>query len=255
MSTNAWKLKLPQSEWALFYARLEPKAKAFSKVQNLNGKPSEGFSLAADDLGNVTACWLSDKLYANVSHDNGKTFAPYVEVNASYNPCNCCTTSSAYAADGKLAVFYREETDNERDMYLVLWDQKREQISRTKVSQTSWKIDACPMSCYSIMATNNGFVAAWPTKEKIYFTLLDGKGELRSPGEIVTPGTTAMRSGILGLPSPDGSTLVAWKKEGRLGWQLYDPQGKPSGPVGSAQSPGKGVAGVVDQDGNFLLFR
>src|SRR5258707_639260 len=74
MSTNAWKLKLPQNEWGLYYASLAPGAKAFSKVRNLNNKPSEGFSLAADDRGNVTACWLSDKLYANVSRDEGKTF-------------------------------------------------------------------------------------------------------------------------------------------------------------------------------------
>jgi hypothetical protein len=62
MSTTAWKLKLPEREWALFYASLEPGAKAFSPVENLNRKPSEGFSLAADDKGNVTACWLSDKV-------------------------------------------------------------------------------------------------------------------------------------------------------------------------------------------------
>ena len=76
MGTNAWKLKLPQEEWGFFYASLDPGAAVFSPVRNINRKPSEGFSLAADDKGNVTACWLSDKLYANVSHDNGETFAP-----------------------------------------------------------------------------------------------------------------------------------------------------------------------------------
>src|SRR6185295_2685211 len=89
LGTNAWKLKLPQSEWGYFYASLAPGAKAFSKVRNINSKPSEGFSLAADDKGNVTACWMADKLYANISRDEGKTFAPYVEIDALYNPCNC----------------------------------------------------------------------------------------------------------------------------------------------------------------------
>ena len=82
MGTNAWKLKLPQEEWGFFYASLDPGATAFSPVRNINRKPSEGFSLAADDKGNVTACWLSDKLYANVSHDNGETFAPFVEIDS-----------------------------------------------------------------------------------------------------------------------------------------------------------------------------
>src|SRR5262249_18634644 len=71
MSTNAWQLKLPEEEWAFYYASLEPAARAFSPVRNLNRKPSEGYSLAADGKGNVTACWLSGKLYANVSHDDG----------------------------------------------------------------------------------------------------------------------------------------------------------------------------------------
>ena len=74
MGTNAWKLKLPQDEWGFFYASFDPRAAAFSPPRNINRKPSEGFSLAADDKGNVTACWLSDKLYANVSHDNGENF-------------------------------------------------------------------------------------------------------------------------------------------------------------------------------------
>jgi hypothetical protein len=134
MGTNAWKIKLPQEEWGLFYARLEPGSTAFSPARNLNKKPSEGFSLAADEKGNVTACWLSDRLYANVSHDNGRTFGANTEVNPRYNPCNCCTTSAAYGEDGRLALLYREETDNERDMYLVLWDQERGRTSRRRVS-------------------------------------------------------------------------------------------------------------------------
>jgi hypothetical protein len=76
MGTNAWKLKLPEKEWGFYYASLDPGAKAFTPVRNINNTPSEGFSLAADDKGTVTACWLSGKLYANISHDGGKTFDP-----------------------------------------------------------------------------------------------------------------------------------------------------------------------------------
>lgn len=133
MGTNAWKLKLPEEEWGYFYTYLDPGATAFSPVRNINRKPSEGFSLAADNKGRVTACFLSDKLYASVSHDNGETFAPFVELNEDYDPCNCCTTSAAYGEDGRLGVLYREETDNERDMYLVLWDQTRNRMTRKRV--------------------------------------------------------------------------------------------------------------------------
>ena len=255
MSTNAWKLKLPQSEWAFFYARLEPGVKTFSPVRNLNTHPSEGFALAADDHGNVTACWLSDKLYANVSHDNGETFGPAAEIDPVFDPCNCCTTSAVYGVDGKLAILYREETNNERDMYLILWDQVRGQAIRTRVSTTLWKVDACPMSCFTINPSANGFVATWPTKDQIYFARLDGAGNRMPPGEIKTPGESGMHTGMLGLSAPGGSTLVAWKKNDQLYWQLYDSVGQPSGTIGSIHSLGNNVAGVVGNDGRFILFR
>jgi hypothetical protein len=257
MSTNAWKLKLPENQWGFYYARLEPGAKAFAPVRNINNKPSEGFSLAADDKGNVTACWLSDKLFANVSHDNGKTFGPNVQINPAYDPCNCCTTSAAYEADRKLAVLYREETKDERDMYLVLWDQERKQTSRTRISTTLWKINACPMTYYSVTRAADGFVAVWPTggEYDIYFARLDQKGNPLSPGEIKTPGKAGHRTGMIALSGPDGSTLVAWTKENQLGWQLYDANGRPSGSPGFAKSSGNGVAGVVDKEGHFFLFQ
>jgi len=255
LGTNAWKLKLPKDEWGFFYARLDPGEPAFTRVRNINHKPSEGFSLAANDTGHVTACWLADKLYANVSRDHGATFSPATEIDPALNPCNCCTTSAVYGADGKLAVLYREETNNDRDMYLVLWDQQKNTSTRTRVSSTPWKIDGCPMTYYSVTRDRDGFVAVWPTKGQVYFARLDGKRAARSPVEIKTPGTTGTRTGILTLSAADGSTLVAWKKETQMGWQLYDHRGRPSGLPGSASSAGKGVAGVVTKDGQFVLFQ
>jgi hypothetical protein len=40
-----------------------------------------------------------------------------------------------------------------------------------------------------------------------------------------------------------------------LGWQLYDAKGQPSGSTGSDKSAGNGIAGVVDKNGQFILFR
>ncbi len=255
MGTNAWKLKLPEEEWGYFHASLDPNASAFSAARNINKKPSEGFSLAADEEGNVTACWLSDKLYANVSRDNGETFGPNVEIDPRFNPCNCCTTSAAYGEDGRLAVLYREETDNERDMYLVLWDQARGGTTRTRVGRTPWKVGACPMRYYAVSRGPGGFAAAWPTRGRIDFARLDSRGELLPPGVIETPGRSDMRTGVLALPARDGSALIVWKKDDVLGWQLYDAEGHPSGAGGAAKGPGNGAAGVVAKDGRFVLFR
>jgi hypothetical protein len=255
MGTNAWKLKLPQEEWGFFHASLDPSASVFSPVRNINRKPSEGFSIAADNDGNVTACWLSDRLYANVSHDNGDTFEHSIEIDANLNPCNCCTTSAAYGQDGKLAVLYREETNNDRDMYLVLWDQKRRSTTKTLLSQARWKIDACPMTYFTVTPDRDGFVAVWPTKGQIRFARTDNIGRRRDPGEVDTLGRSGMRTGVIALSRSDGTTLVAWKLAGQTTWQYYDANGQPKGPTGSFPSAGNGVAGVVAKDGRFILIR
>lgn len=255
LGTNAWKLKRPHEEWGYRYARLDPGAKAFSPLTNVNRRPSEGYSLAADAEGNVAACWLADKLYANLSHDGGKTFGPTVEIDTSFNPCNCCTTSCAYGADGRLAILYREETNNDRDMYLVLWDENRGRATRTQVSRTSWKTDSCPMTYYSLSALRDGFLAAWPTQGFIYFARLDGNGKVLPPGEVQTPGANGMRTGVVALSDASGNTLVAWKKVEQLGWLVYDQRGQPVADPNYVRSAGSGAAGVVARDGQFLLFR
>jgi hypothetical protein len=255
MANNAWKLKLPQEDWGFYYSSLAPAAKAFSRVRNINRKPSEGFSLAADERGNVTASFLSGKLYTMASRDHGETFTRYAEPNPEWNPCDCCTTASAYGPDGKLALLYREETDDERDIYVALLDQLGDQKSaRVRVSGTPWKINGCPMTYFTVSRTDSGYVAAWPTKGQVYFARLDKSGAVLPPGEIRTPGTSGMRNGLVALSAPDGATLVAWKNKDVLGWQLYNEKAQPIGETASEPSSGGGAAGVVLPNGNFLLF-
>jgi hypothetical protein len=254
LSTNAWKLKLPKEQWGLHYASLAPGAKTFTALRNITKKPCEGFSLAADDRGDVTACFLCDKLFVMTSHDEGQTFGAAAELDTSWNPCNCCTTSATYGADGRLALLYREETKNERDMYVVLWDQRAGTKSRARVSGESWKIDSCPMTYFTVAPTPTGYTAAWPTKGAVYFARLDKNGAAVAPGEIKTPGTSGMRTGVLTLSAADGGVLVAWKDKDVLGWQIYDAAGKPGGDAASAPSKGGGAAGVALPDGTFVLF-
>ena len=254
MSTNNWKLKLAGVAEGLSFATLTPGARAFAPVRSLNGRPSEGFSLAADEKGDVVATWLANKLYVNFSRDDGKTFTPNAEMNSSYDPCNCCTTRAVYGADGSLAVLYREETNNQRDMYVVILKKDGQQL-RTRISSTLWEVNACPMTYFSLAATQNGYLAAWPTKGEIYFARMDRNGKVVPPGEVKTPGRTGMRTGLLALEAPDGQTLVAWKHQGQLSWQLYSSDGHPQDAPHSVASAGPGTAGVVDKTGKFVLFQ
>jgi len=154
-----------------------------------------------------------------------------------------------------LALLYREETNNERDMYLVLWDQNRAtKPSRARISITPWKLEGCPMTYYTINPTDNGYVAVWPTKGQIYFARLDKDGAVLPPGEIKTPGTSGMRTGVLALNATDGTPLVGWKNKDVLAWQLYDAKGQPQGEPGSAPSRGNGAAGVALPNGKFVVF-
>ena len=255
LGNNAWKLKLPRDEWGFFYTRLRPGESAFTRLRNVNHQPSEGFSIALNEQGVVTAVWMADKMYANISRDGGDNFEATVEIDTQLNPCNCCTTSSVYGADSRLAILYREETDNERDMYLALWDQPQNKVTKTRVSTTPWKIDACPMTYYSVTRSGDGFVAAWPTKGQIYFARLDSNGTPQSPKEIKTPGSCGMRTGVLTFATADSEAVVAWKKDDQLNWQLYDDKGRPSGKPGSAPSAGSGAAGALAKNGDVILFR
>ena len=254
MGSNAWKLKLPKEEWGLFYASLAPGAKTFSPVRNINHKPSEGFSLAADQRGAVTVNFLSGQLYTMASRDGGATFTPYIELSPGLDPCKCCTTSTTFGPDGRMALIYREETNNDRDIHLVLSEPGGGKQQRTKISSTPWKLQACPMTYFTIRGTSTGYVSAWPTKGHIYFARLDKNGAVLPPGEIMTPGTNGMRTGVLALSASDAATLIAWKNQDTLGWQLYDAAGQPQGSPGSAPSPGTGAAGVALPNGRFLLF-
>lgn len=253
MGTNAWKLKLPQEAWGLYYATLAPGARAFSPVRNLNHKPSEGYSLAAGGSGAVTASFLSGKVYTMTSADGGGMFSDYGELNPLIDPCKCCTTSTTYGPDGRLALIYREESNNERDIYLVLTDRNGQQ-TRTRISETPWKLEACPMTYFTIRGTPAGYIAAWPTKGQIYFARLDKDGAVLPPGEIPTPGRNGMRTGIVALGAKDGVSLVAWKNQDVLGWQLYDAAGQPLGKPGSVPSKGSGAAAVVMPNGKFAVF-
>ena len=255
LGTNAWQLKLPRDEWGYHYASLAPGAKAFTPARNINHHPSEGYSLAAGERGAVGACFLSHKLFTMVSRDGGENFPAFAELDSGISPCACCTTSATFGADGRLAVLYREEANNDRDIWLALWDPARGgKPARTRVSTTPWKIAACPMTYFTVVPTAKGYVAAWPTKGQIYFARLDKDGAVLPPGEIKTPGTNGMRTGVQALIAADGATLIAWKNNDTLGWQLYDANGAPQGNPGSAPSAGSGAAGAVLPSGKFVLF-
>jgi hypothetical protein len=110
------------------------------------------------------------------------------------------------------------------------------------------------MTYYTINRTPTGYVAAWPTKGDVYFARLDQNGRVLPRGEIKTPGKTGMRTGVSAVNAVDGTTVVTWKNNQVLGWQVYNGKGERQGEPGSMASAGNGAAAVALADGTFLVF-
>jgi hypothetical protein len=246
--------KRPKEEWGVMYSRLNAGSLVFEKARNLNGKPSDNFSLAADGSGHVAVVWMAGGIFVNSSKDGGKTFAAPVDLKV--DPCECCGSRALYAKDGVLSVLYRDKADNIRDTYLAQIPSEGTAVSRNlKISKTPWLITSCPMTGGFLGRSMGGLIAAWETKGQIYFASLgeDAEGASgRGPDEI-----HASKKGRypVSLSAPDGKALVAWKDGELLEWQLFDRENQPVGKKGSANSTSKHrPAGVVTKEGKFLLF-
>ena len=151
------------------------------------------------------------------------------------------------------SFFYREKAENIRDMHLMVLKDGHKTFSKEKVSQTSWKINACPMTGASLTGGDGeGLAAGWETQGRVYFARLKDAGRALPSGEV----QVAERGKYpVVLRAPDGTFLVAWKDGSTLAWQAYDASGRPQGGPGSAQvgNPHR-PAGAVTRDGHFLIF-
>ena len=250
--SNAYQRKLPKDQTGVFYAHLDPSGAAFTPARNLNHRPSDNYSLAADNAGKVAVFWTAEGAFVNRSEDDGETFSDATRIDQA-DPCECCATRAFFSPDGNLSFFYREKAQNIRDMYLMVFSAGDGQSSKEKVSATSWPINACPMTgAYLTGGNGKNLVAGWETKGRINFARLDRAGRPLAPGEIKV---SEKGKYPVALTAPDGTTLVAWKAGEALAWQMVDRKGNPQGEPGSSPSNSANrPAGVVTKDGDFLLF-
>ncbi|MCA9211639.1 MAG: hypothetical protein KDB27_01120 [Planctomycetales bacterium] len=246
---SAYQQKRPQEEWGVMYSRLLPNKDRFETARNLNHKPSDNFSIAADEKGNVSVIWMAGGVFATCSDDGGDSFSEAKDLQT--DPCECCS-SRAMFANGTLSVLYRDKAGKDRDIYLASLSDNGQRFEHTKVSQTPWYIDSCPMTGSFISPAADGIVAAWETKGEIYYARMEPSGKLTSAGEILA--SDQGRYPVT-LTAADGVTVVAWKNSEKLEWQLFDSQDNPTEQRGS--KTGTTVdrpAGVVTSDGSFVLF-
>ena len=204
----------------VWWVQLNPTRDAFLPARNINMRPSDNYSVAADRHGNVAVIWTAEAVYANLSRDGGKTFGAPMLANPSVDACECCATRALFGTEDQLYALYRDKAGNMRDMYLLRLDKGAEAFVRTPVSVTRWSFNACPMAGSSLAHWGNkGLVAAWEREFKIYFARMDFTGRLLPPGEILAPGQGKYP---VVLSASTGATLVGWKDATRMRWQVYD---------------------------------
>ena len=77
----AYQQNRPTEHWGVMYSRLEKGSSVFEASRNLNRKPSDNFSLAADGTGRVAVIWMAGSIYANLSANEGETFSAPLDLN------------------------------------------------------------------------------------------------------------------------------------------------------------------------------
>jgi hypothetical protein len=245
---NAYQRKLPQDQWGVLYSHIDPGQTAFASPRNLNHKPSDNYSLAANERGDVAVVWKGDKMMLTLSRDNGETF-PKTEPLKETDGCECCATRALYSKEGALLVQYREKANNMRDMHLLALVAGGKDFTNQKISTTPWQINACPMSGSFLAQGRKNLVGAWETKGQIFFARLDGKS---TPMEV---SAAPQGKWPVALEGPDGTVLVSWKSGSNLWWQLFDRDNKKIGAAKSKPSPNTTrFAGVLARDGSFVLL-
>lgn len=254
--TNAYQAKRPTEDWGVRHAYKDADADAFVGERNISGRPSDNYSVDANDAGEVSIVWTAGDGFVSRSHDGGETFDDAVQITT-IDPCECCATRVRYVEDGVLQLAYREKGDNLRNMHIVPISDALATPPRVKLDSETWEIAACPMTgAYLSAAADGSNLAAWERKSSVYYGRFDTDGSPLEPAEVTV--TDAGRYPVV-LAAADGTTLVAWKSDFELGWRLYDASGEALDTPGEEPSLIETdnlhrFAGVVASSGDFLLF-
>jgi hypothetical protein len=175
-------------------------------INDVPGSAREGMhAMAASPSGLAVVAWLDlrergTRIYAAVSRDHGATWAPdtLVYASPSGSVCECCHPSVAIAADGRVAIMFRNNLAGHRDMYAVWSGDGRTFTSAVKLGSGSWTLAACPMDGGGVTARGDGVVAVWRREEDVFLS---------------TPATPEQRLGAgrdAVVAELDGHRDIAW---------------------------------------------
>lgn len=268
MGSNTAEPRGPDGQSPMLYTRLgddgvfEPQRNLVTRAYGLDG----GGTVAAGPQDQVAVLWHADagrggedqrQIWMTTSFDGGETFAPERPVSAP-GVCGCCGLTARIDPAGTVRALYRGfDAPDHRSMYLLSAGDK----DFSRVELEPWRIGACPMSTSSMTtAADDTLLAAWETAGQVSWVHVPDEGPINGP--VVRPTVDASHRKHPALAaSADGRVLMAWAEGtgwnlgGTLRWELFDPDGRPTGISGTR--PGVPVwsrPAVVASSGQFTIL-
>ena len=271
----------PSGNVPMLYTRLNDDRTAFEPQRNVMQFTSDldgGSSVAADGSGNVYVVWhgnltkggeeSSRTVWIARSKNDGITFAPEVAVSdPSKGACGCCGMRAFADEQGAIYILYRTAGQSvHRDMYLLVSTDHGDSFSGKRIDP--WELNACPMSTASINESGSSLLLAWQTSTQVFYARVDrGTNKISertaAPRDGSAEGDDANnRKHPAVVGNSRGETLLAWtegtawKRGGKVAWQVFDSLGQPSGQKGMVDGvPVWGLLAVfVQPNGDFTII-
>lgn len=154
-------------------------------------------------------------IYAAVSTDGGKTFAP--EYKVADHSCECCRIAATIDEDGAPLLMWRHVfAPNERDHALVRIKADGMPEAMVRATFDRWRIDGCPHHGPSLAVGNGG------VRHAVWFNQKDGEGRVFY-GRLAEGKESAIASQrALGGARAEHADLAAVGQRVAVAWKEFD---------------------------------
>lgn len=222
----------------VFYCRSTDEGRTWTSPQSVSDDPDgrslqDFSSIAVADGGLVLITFLDTRseldpvrhIYITRSTDRGLTWSPLSKVDqfdqtTPAGVCECCIQNIAAASGGRVAVAFRSNVSNQRDIYLAAsTDGGVTFMPPLRIASDTWTIDACPATGPTVLFDSSGSVhLAWMDERDAIKapSIWHGRWTWMTPS---LPQNHLLMTSSESLPnwpdvatSPDGSVVrVAWQ--------------------------------------------